>query len=34
MTYEDELNDSKRTIKILRRQFLPSVLASVKNIFN
>ena len=34
MTYEDELNDSKRTIKILRKQFLPSVLASVKDIFN
>ena len=33
-TYEDELNDSKRTIKILRRRFLPSVLGSVKDIFN
>jgi len=33
-TYEDELNESKRTIKILRREFLPSVLASVKEIFN
>jgi hypothetical protein len=33
-TYEDELNESKRTIKILRREWLPSVLASVKDIFN